>query len=84
MNKELSNQQSDELISDCLSYIDAAIRFVRNDSVPNLDLLMYSRAAIKAIQTNGTESLDYFEVYQDMIEINGKPVTMLAAHTNNL
>lgn len=76
MNNELSPQQVDGLVSDCLSYIDAAIRSVRGNSIPSLDLLMYTRNALKAIQTSGDETLDYFEVYQDMIE-NGKPVTSL-------
>lgn len=77
MNSELSPHQIDELLFDCLSYIDAAIRSARNNSMPDLDLLMYSRAAIKAIQSSGDETLDYLEVYQDMIETNGKPVTSL-------
>lgn len=76
MNNELLSQQVDELVSDCLSYIDAAIRSVRSNSIPDLDLLMYSRNALKAIQTSGDENIDYLEVYQNMIE-NSKPVTSL-------
>ena len=76
MNNELSASQVDELTSDCLSYIDAAIRSVRNNSMPSLDLLMYSHAVIKAIQSSGDETLDYLEVYQDTIK-NHKPVTSL-------
>ena len=76
MNNKLSALQVDELTSDCPSYIDAAIRSVRSNSVPNLDLLMYSRAAIKAIQSSGDDTLNYLEVYQDTIE-NHKPVTSL-------
>jgi hypothetical protein len=76
MNNELSPLQVEELISDCLSCIDAAIRAVRINSIPDLSLLMYSRAAMKALQTSGDETLDYFQVYQDMLE-SGKPVTTL-------
>lgn len=77
MNTKLSSHQIDELLFDCLSYLDAIIRSIRNNSIPDLDLLMHSRAIVKAIQTTGTETLDYFDVYQDMIDMNGKPVTTL-------
>lgn len=77
MNTKLSSHQIDELLFDCLSYLDATIRSIRNNSIPDLDLLMHSRAILKAIQTTSTEALDYFDVYQDMIDINGKPLTTL-------
>ena len=77
MNTKLSSRQINELLFDCLSYVDATARAIRNNSIPDLDLVMYTRAIVKTLQTSGTKTLDYFEVYQDMIEISGKPVTTL-------